>query len=75
MLPIVQFTVFKIRFPILFSVLLWNEKILSFLTFSWDKERLQSQSYSILGRKKQPPLPPLAPLGADRSFIIGTEIV
>lgn len=56
MLLIVQFTFFKLGFQSYFlESYFGKKKILSFLTFSWDKDRLQTQSYSILGRKKQPP--------------------
>jgi hypothetical protein len=46
-------------------------KHLSFLTFSWDKKRCKLKATTFL--EEMPP--PQASLGADRSFIIGTEMV
>lgn len=67
----------KSTFSILFSVLSTfksQTKHLSFLTFSWDKEECKLKTTVFLGGRSNP-LPPLVPLGADRSFIIGTEMV
>lgn len=50
-----------------------KNKTFKFLNFFLGRGAVQTQRYSILGMKKQPP--PLAPFRADRSFIIGTEMV
>lgn len=67
---------FKIRFPILFSrVLLWKEKNIKFLNFFLGQGTVANSKLQYSWEEEATPLPPLAPLGADRSFIIGTEMV
>lgn len=70
------FRFWKITFsiPIFCPLYFYKQnKTFKFPNFFLGQGRVQAQSYSILGRRN--PLPVLVPLGADRSFIIGTEMV